>query len=222
MPFPGQTRVWALGIGGLPPKHFGAAGLRRPLAPFDHTAAPTRVPNAGRLLHQPRLLHKKPFRLRRAPPPSRHSARAVERRNAVPSLDIWRNSTLTTPSGRAGQSRAAGRRSTPARDTQRRQAGALHGLPRPPTAPPKTREAFGLRLLAGAVGAPHGYRRPTASALSSRPVPSSTLLVAYPTTSTLRRPASSPARGWVNPNRRPRPEDRKAPLAELLPPQPRR
>jgi|GEM_PF-5364461 len=85
----------------------------------------------------------------------------------------------------------------------------------------RTRAASGVRQRAGAVGPPHGYRRPTAPALSSKPVPSSTLLVVHPTTSTLRGPASSPARGWVNPKRRPRPEDRKAPFAELLPPQPR-
>jgi len=71
--FPARPGFRRLGSAALPPKHSGAAGLRRPLAPFDHTAAPTRVPNAGRLLHQPRLLRKKPFRLRRAPPPSRHS-----------------------------------------------------------------------------------------------------------------------------------------------------
>jgi len=61
----------------------------------------------------------------------------------------------------------------------------------------RTRATFGLRSLAGAVEERHRARRPTVPALSSTPVPGPTLLVAQPTTSTLRGPAPTPARGWV-------------------------
>ena len=90
--FPARPGSRRLGSAALPPKHSGAAGLRRPLAPFDHTAAPTRVPNAGRPLHQPRLLRKKPFRLRRAPlSPFRMSSRNRNRctfTRDLPQLDF--------------------------------------------------------------------------------------------------------------------------------------
>ena len=46
--------------------------------------------------------------------------------------------------------------------------------------------------------------------------------VAYPTTFTLRWPACTPGPGWTYPNRPQGPEDSKALVADLFPPQPRR
>ena len=48
--------------------------------------------------------------------------------------------------------------------------------------------------------------------------PHTTRLSEDPTPHTVGGTSPTPARGWVNPNRRPRPEDRKALLAVLLPP----
>jgi hypothetical protein len=48
--------------------------------------------------------------------------------------------------------------------------------------------------------------------------PQTTRLSEDPTPHTVGGTSPTPARGWVYPNRRPRPQDRKAPLAELLPP----
>ena len=55
--------------------------------------------------------------------------------------------------------------------SRRRQAAGLHALPRPRKRYLRTREAFGVHLLAGAVEEQHCARRPTAPPVPSKPVP---------------------------------------------------
>ena len=55
--------------------------------------------------------------------------------------------------------------------SRRRQAAGLHALPRPRKRYLRTRAAFGVRLLAGAVEEQHCARRPTAPPVPSKPVP---------------------------------------------------
>ena len=108
----------------------------------------------------------------------------------------------------------------PARPTQRRQAAALHALPRLP-GHLRGRAAFGVRPLAGAVGLLHCCRKPTAH-------PYLAGLFHARTYSLLTRRHCPPMAGLhrgagrVNPLRQHRPEDSEAPRAELLAPQPAR
>jgi len=78
---------------------------------------------------------------------------------------------------------------------------------------PRSREAFGVRQIAGAVEAALYYRRPTAPAL----LPTSDRSFWEPDHTHRWRPQFHPGPGWVDLNRRKGPEDSKAPPAEPLP-----
>ena len=98
--------------------------------------------------------------------------------------------------------------------TQRRQAAAVHALPRLPTAPSTSRSVW---------SAPACWRCRSSALLPEtyRPSPASHNRPEFLGTRahTPLKAQFHPGPGVGDPNRRPRPEDSKAPLAELLPPQ---
>ena len=108
--------------------------------------------------------------------------------------------------------------STPARVPEQQRRTELHALPRLPTAPSTSRSVWSAPAcwrFRRATPRPETYRpAPIFQARSTPdPIPWSADDI-YP-----QRAGFQAGPGRVHPNRRPRPEDSKAPPAELLPPQ---